>query len=104
MKKFAIAVFLSGFFWASSGYAERVLPRDAKPGELKGYNYPLVRINNKDYTLGAATRIYDQGNRLILYNVLPSRGKVYFLADAQGNLSRIWLLDKTEVASKPRQF
>jgi hypothetical protein len=81
-----------------SAHAARNFPANAQAGELRGIQHPLVQIGDKVYRLGAGARIYDANNRIVLPVAAPQSGAVVFQLDAQGFLSKVWVLTPEEAA------
>ena len=93
------AALLALQLWAVAG---RILPQNAVPGELPASSYPYVTIGNRQFHLAPGSLIYDQNNRIILPNYLPSKATVLYNVDANGDLHRMWLLTPEEVANLNR--
>jgi hypothetical protein len=91
-----LALFLVFSLTANAG---RILPQDAKVGEIRGHAYPEVRIGDTVYRLAPGARIYDAFNRIILPGQLPQAGRVLYQLDPYGNLFRLWLLTPEEEAA-----
>jgi hypothetical protein len=71
----------------------RDFPPLSKPGTLRGFERPFVKIGSKTYRLAPAARIFDQENRLIQPVVLDSGLKIVYKLEAQtGYVHVIWLL------------
>lgn len=76
--------------------AARLLPPNAKRGELTGVQYPSVSIDDKIYRLAPGARLFSVNNQMILPNLLPQAGTVFYQLDAYGNLSQLWLASDQE--------
>ena len=88
---------------ATASYAQmpREFPASAKLGELTGGGqqpFPLVQIGDKVLRLAPGGRIIDENNRTITHGLLPQQAFVLFVADMNGDLSRIYLLRPDELA------
>ena len=73
----------------------RQLPANGQIGNLTGGQqlpYPLLQINNQTVRLAPGGRIYDENNRLIVHGALPPAAPVVFVADSNGDVSRVYLL------------
>lgn len=97
MKKLLIALLLLS--WLIPAMAGRMLPPNAKRGELTGAQYPMVSIDDTVYRLSPGARIFSATNQMILPNLLPQSGAVFYQLDAYGNLTQLWLATDQE---KPR--
>ncbi len=82
--------------------ADRIFPQDAQPGEITGHQYPSVAIDDKVFHMAPGARIFDQSNRTILPLAMPQSGKILYLTDINGHLSRVWLLTPEEQARLDR--
>jgi len=91
---------------ASASHAQlvRTLPANGKVGELAGqqHPFPLVQISNKVVRLAPGGLIYDQENRTIVHGSLPESASVLFVVDANGDVSRLYLLRPEELARLER--
>lgn len=83
---------------AAPAAADRIFPQDAQAGEITGHQYPSIAIDDKVLHMAPGARIYDQSNRTILPLAMPQRGKILYLTDINGHLSRVWLLTPEEQA------
>ena len=78
----------------------RDFPPLSKPGTLRGFERPLVKIGSKTYRLAPAARIFDQDNRLIQPTTLDTGVKVVYKLEAQtGYVHAIWLLAPDETVT-----
>ncbi|MBT9614429.1 MAG: hypothetical protein IV108_14290 [Burkholderiales bacterium] len=89
---------LAMFLFIAPAHAERNFPTNVKPAELRGVEYPNVRIDDRTYRLAPGGRIYDTMNRIVLPNAAPKTGKVLFKLDQQGNVLKLWILTPEEIA------
>ena len=81
---------------------DRPFPRNVKPAELNGVDYPYVRIDDRTYRLAPGGRIYNTLNQIVPPNAAPKTGKVLFKLDSQGNLLKLWILTPEEIAHLPQ--
>ena len=98
LRIFALALLL---VTASHAQTFRQLPANGKLGQLTGGQqqpYPLVTINDQVVRLAPGGRIYDENNRLIVHGALPPSAPVVFVADSNGDVSRIFVLRADELA------
>jgi hypothetical protein len=104
MNKFQLACFAAILFLAGAtqAFAERVFPEQAKRGELKAYEYPLMKIGDNVYRLSPGSRIFNQQNLIIMPASLQvPTAPVMYMLDMSGALSRVWLLTGEEAARRP---
>lgn len=99
--RFLVSIVLA-LVLATPALADRIFPQDAKRGEITGHQYPSVSISGKVFRMAPGARIYDQSNRTILPVALPDSGKVLYLTDMNGQLSKLWLLTPEEQATLGR--
>ena len=87
--------------FASIGHTQaRDFPAFSKPGILKEFARPLVKIGSNTFQLAPAARIFDQNNRLIQPTTLPAGAKIIYKLDARtGFVHAIWLLAPGETVS-----
>ena len=93
---------LAMFLFIAPAHAERNFPKNVKPAELRGIEYPHVRIDDRTYRLAPGGVIYDTFNRMVLPNMAPKSGMVLFKLDTQGQLLKLWILTPDEVARLPQ--
>ena len=87
----------------AAAWADRPLPDDGVRATLSGQQpYPLVKLGGKVYRLAPGGVIRDEANRKIVHAELPLDAKILYLADANGEISRIWILTPEEQASLAR--
>ena len=98
LTRFCLLLWLAVSIFAGPVYAQRNFPSGVKPAELRGIQYPYVRINDRTFRLAPGARIYDASNRIVVPVSAPQTGKVLFKLDTQGNLLKLWILTPEEVA------
>ena len=77
----------------------RTLPAAAKRGEIRHVQDMLVEIDGKRMLLAPGAQIRNTANLLIVPTALPPGGAyVKYQLDAQGMVSRVWILTRQEVA------
>jgi hypothetical protein len=77
----------------------RTLPAVAKRGEIRHVQDMLVEIDGKRMMLAPGAQVRDTANLLIVPTALPPQGAyVKYLIDAQGMVSRVWILTPQEAA------
>jgi hypothetical protein len=79
--------------------ADGRLPPNAMPGDLRGSEYPYVKIVDKVLKLAPGARIFDTSNRIILGGSLPQQAKIFYQLDLQGEVINLWLATPDEAAS-----
>lgn len=92
-------VFTLLFSLLGVAHAEGRLPPNALSGELRGAEYPYVKIADKVLKLAPGARIFDTGNRTILGGALPHQAKIFYQLDRQGEVINLWLATSEEAAS-----
>jgi hypothetical protein len=76
----------------------RTLPAAAKRGEMRHVQDMLVEIDGKRMLLAPGAQIRNTANLIIVPTALPPRAHVKYLVDAQGLVSRVWILTRQEAA------
>jgi hypothetical protein len=98
-----VLLFIALLLVAGMASADRPLPEDGVRASLKGSEpYPLVKLGGNVYRLAPGGVIRDQENRKIVHAELPVDAKVLYLQDANGEISRIWILTSEEEARLAR--
>ena len=98
-----VLLFLALLLMPALALAERPLPENGVRATLKGQQaYPLVNLGGKVYRLAPGGIIRDEANRKIVHAELPSSAPVLYLPDANGDISRIWILTPEEQATLAR--
>ena len=93
---------LAMFLFIAPAHAERNFPKNVKPAELRGIEYPHVRIDDRTYRMAPGGVIYDTFNRMVLPNMAPKSGMVMFKLDTQGQLLKLWILTPDELSRLPQ--
>jgi len=76
----------------------RTIPANAKRGEIRHVQDMLVEIDGKRMTLAPGAQIRNTTNLTIVPAALPPGAYVKYLVDAQGMVSRVWILTRQEAA------
>ncbi|TAK42098.1 MAG: hypothetical protein EPO29_07090 [Betaproteobacteria bacterium] len=76
----------------------RSIPAEAKRGQLRHLQEMTVDINGRAMQLAPGAQIRDASNLVVMPSALPGRSLVRFTLDANGNVSRIWILTAQEAA------
>ena len=76
----------------------RSLPAAAKRGEIRHVQDMLVEIDGKRMMLAPGAQIRNAANLIIVPTALPPGAQVKYLLDAQGMVSRVWILTRQEAA------
>jgi hypothetical protein len=99
---FAIVALVLALVCGTQACAERNFPEQAKRGDLKAYEYPLMKIGDQIYRLAVGGRILNQQNRIIMPASLQvNTAPIMYMLDTSGYLSRIWLLTEDEAVQHP---
>ena len=83
-------------------YAQlRSIPDDAKRGQLRFVREMIVDIDGAQTRLSPGAQIRNTDNRILLPSALPQDSvQVKYIADAAGQVHRVWILTQEE-AAKP---
>ena len=89
---------------SSLAQVQRLLPANAKLGEVSGqrHPYPMVQINREVLRLAPGGVIVDQNNRFIVHGALPTQAQVLYVVDNRGDISRIIILTPDELTRLER--
>jgi hypothetical protein len=99
----ATIALLCGALTAHVAHAQfRTIPEDAKRGELRHVQDSLVEIDGDAMQLAPGAQIRDAENRIVLPVALPPRSLVKYVANAQGQLIKVWILSPVEAAQPDR--
>ena len=86
---------------AASAHAQltRQFPPAAKLAEMVAQKqpYPLLELDDKVYRLAPGGRVIDEHNRVILHSYLPKQAHVLYTLDANGVVSRVFILRPAEL-------
>src|SRR5882757_8077271 len=95
MQKFLIAVLASmlTLACATQAFAERNFPAQAKRGDMKAYDYQLMKYCDNIYRLSPGSRIFSQSNLIVMPASLQVQAApVMYTLDVRGDLASVWLL------------
>ena len=92
-------VLLFCLFSVATAHAGRILPATAQPGDLKGIDFPYVKIGDNTLKLAPGLRIFDVQNRMVFYTMLPAEAKVFYQLDLMGQVLNLWLATPEEAAT-----
>ena len=82
----------------------RSIPTEAKRGLIRHLQEITVEINGRPMRLAPGAQIRDATNLIVQPAALPEGSLVRFTLDAQGQLSRVWILTAEEAAQpEPRR-
>jgi hypothetical protein len=82
----------------------RTIPAEAKRGQIRHLQEMTVEINGRPMLLAPGAQIRDGGNMIVLPAAVPAGALVKFTLDANGNVSRVWMLTAQEAAQRdPRK-
>jgi len=99
MRKILLLFILSLLATAQIGYAQRILPANAKRGVTgEPRPLPVVIISGEAVKLGPGGIIFDTYNRTILHQSLPANADVLFQLDMNGDIQRMYILTPEERA------
>ena len=100
-----LLLIMLGTLAAWPGHAQfRTLPQNAHFGHLgEPQPSPYVQINRKLHKMAPGMVIYDENNRSILQNALPSDTRIAYTVDMAGDIARIYILTELESAQHERK-
>lgn len=79
----------------------RPFPANALRGKMTPAYYPEVLIDGKSRQLAPSARIFNQENLIEMPAALRGTDLVVnYTVDSWGNIDRIWILNKDEIAQK----
>jgi hypothetical protein len=81
----------------------RIIPADAKRGEIRHLEGMVVEINGRRQQLAPGAQIRDASNLIIVPAALPPGSLVKYLLDANETVQRVWILTPQEAAQPDRQ-
>ena len=88
---------------AGAAHAQfRAIPPEAKRGEIRHLQEMLVEINGKAMRLAPAAQIRDAANLIVMPVAVPAGALVKYTQDAQGLVTRVWILSPQEAAQRDR--
>jgi len=94
---------LAFLVFATSAWAQRVLPSDAKRGQIgERQMLPMVQIGNETRRLAPGGVIIDTNNRSITHQQLLPVAEVLYLLDRNSEVSRVIILTPEEQARLDR--
>lgn len=76
----------------------RTIPADAKRAKLSHLQAMTVELDGKQAQLSMGAQIRDSNNRIVVPTAVPPGVLVKYMPDAQGQVSRIWILTPHEAA------
>ncbi len=98
MKRFAVLVVLLSVF-SGAGAQVRSLPADTESGTIRHVQGMTVSINGKPMQLAPGATIRARNNLIIVPTALPPEGAAAeYLLDANGQITRVWLVSPEEAA------
>jgi hypothetical protein len=81
---------------ASAAFGQGRIPQDAARGTMSPATGMSVLLDGNTVTLAAGAIIRNQNNLIIVPSALPSSSEVRYSLDAQGRISRVWVLTDEE--------
>ena len=76
----------------------RTIPAEAKRATIRHLQGMTVEIDGKPAQLAMGAQIRDGDNRIVVPSAVPPGVLVKYMPDAQGQVSRIWILSPQEAA------
>ena len=95
----AVLALVLAFAASAHAQLQRPFPPGAKLAEMVGQKqpFPLLELDDKVYRLAPGGRIIDEHNRIILHSYLPGQAHVLYTLDANGEVSRVFILRPDEL-------
>jgi len=88
---------------AAAPFAQmRSIPDEARRGWMTHVEEMTVEVNGRPVRLAPGAQIRDATNLIVLPSAVPPGSLVKFTVDAQGNLSKVWILSPAEAAQRDR--
>ena len=81
---------------ASAAAQLRSIPADAKRAEMRHLRDMVIELDGATARLAPGTQIRDADNRIVQPSAIPAGTVVKYLLDAQGNVTRVWILSPAE--------
>ena len=81
----------------------RSIPDQAKRGQMRHVQETLVEINGRRMRLASGARIRDASNLIVQPAGLPPGVLVKYTLDAQGYVSRVWILTAQEASQRDKE-
>ena len=82
----------------AAGAQMRAIPENAKAARLRHVQELMVELNGRAVLLSPSSQIRDTANRIVLPSTVTDTVLVRYLADPQGQPTRIWILTPAEAA------
>ena len=99
----AVLPLLLAFVAGSASAQLRILPPDAKRGELSHVQGMVVQINGTQTLLSPGAQIRDAANQIVLPMAVPPGSLVKYALDPSGQVFRVWILSVQEAAQSDRR-
>ena len=93
-----LATLLFTFATGAAQAQLRSIPAAAQRATLSHVQGMTVEIDGKRVELAAGAQIRDGENRILVPTAVPPGVRIKYLADAQGQVARIWILSPQEAA------
>jgi hypothetical protein len=98
-----LMLLLAFLVFATPAWAQRVLPSDAKRGQIGARQMlPMVQIGNQTRRLAPGGVIIDTNNRSITHQQLLPAAEVLYMLDRNDEVSRLIILTPEEQARLDR--
>ena len=98
MFRILLATVLFAFACSGAQAQFRTIPAEAKRATLSHVQGMTVEIDGKRTDLAAGAQIRDGRNMIVVPAAVPPGVRIKYLTDAQGQVSRIWILSPQEEA------
>ena len=88
---------------SGAGAQLRAIPDDAKRAVMSHVEVMTVEVDGKPEPLAPGAQIRDADNRLVVPTALQPNTLVKIQRDAQGAVSRVWILSPQEAEQQDKQ-
>ena len=78
----------------------RTIPGDAKRAEMRHVHDMVIELDGARARLAPGTQIRDADNRIVQPSAIPAGTVVKYLLDAQGYVTRVWILSPAEAVRR----
>ena len=81
---------------ASAAAQLRTIPGDAKRAAMRHVHDTVIELDGATARLAPGAQVRDAENRLVVATAIPPGTAVKYQLDAQGNVTRVWILSPAE--------
>jgi hypothetical protein len=97
MRLFAVLILVL----SASAHAQlRMIPAQAKAGEMRHVQDMIVAIDGVERRLAPGAQIRDASNRVVLPSAVPAGAHVKYVLNDEGLVRQVWILTPEEAAKR----